>query len=278
MSFEFPRIRSNADTPPFLKWAGGKRWLVADYPKLFRFWDERYIEPFLGSGAAYFHVRPARALLSDMNKSLVRTYCALRDDWSAVLASLQSHAERHSRQYYYEIRDDDRELGDAEEAAKFIYLNRTCWNGLYRVNKQGRFNVPIGTKESVILGSDNFSATADLLRNAEIICCDFEETIDRALEEDFLFVDPPYTVQHNLNGFIKYNQHLFSWNDQIRLRDALIRADRRGARILMTNADHESIRDLYGGVFHLESVSRSSVLAGRGGIRGGVTELLIRNW
>ena len=247
-------------------------------PNLFRFWEERYLEPFLGSGAVYFHIKPQRAVLSDMNKSLVATYRALRDDWLSVYIALKEHSLRHCKEYYYKIRDNDLALTPAEEAAKFIYLNRTCWNGLYRVNRNGQFNVPIGTKDSVLLESDDFASTAAILENAQINHCDFEETIDQALADDFLFVDPPYTVQHNLNGFIKYNQHLFSWEDQIRLRDALIRADLRGARILMTNADHESIRHLYQGVFHLESARRSSVLAGRGGVRGAVTELLIRNW
>lgn len=263
---------------PFLKWAGGKRWLVFSRPDLFRFHEERYIEPFLGSGAAFFHVKPARAILSDVNADLIGAYQALKSNWADVEAGLRNHASRHAKEHYYATRSAPKSDSLADEAARLIYLNRTCWNGLYRVNREGRFNVPIGTKTSVVLDTDNFEQTADALRGVDLKCCDFEVTIDRALEDDFIFVDPPYTVQHNLNGFIKYNEKLFSWDDQVRLRDALVRADRRGARILMTNADHESIHELYEGVFHLESASRNSVLAGRGGNRGSVTELLVRNW
>jgi DNA adenine methylase len=265
-------------TTPFLKWPGGKRWLVAGRPELFNIREERYIEPFLGSGAVYFHVRPARAILSDLNADLVNVYAAVREDWASVSEALSAHAKKHSTAHYYEVRGGRTKLAMADEAARLIYLNRTCWNGLYRVNRQGFFNVPIGTKDSVILENDNFSAISNLLKQAEICQCDFEESIDQALEGDFIFADPPYTVRHNFNGFIKYNEKLFSWDDQVRLRDALVRADLRGARILMTNADHESIRSLYDGIFRQESISRNSVLAGKGGNRGVVTELLIRNW
>src|SRR5699024_9439870 len=113
-------------------------------------------------------------------------------------------------------------------AARFIYLNRTCWNGLYRVNKQGKFNVPIGTKVNVRLESDNFMLTSDILKKVDLLISDFENIVDGALEDDFVFADPPYTVAHNNNGFIKYNEKLFSWSDQVRLRDAIIRARERG--------------------------------------------------
>lgn len=272
------QIAERRQVTPFLKWAGGKRWLISSRPDLFRFWEERYIEPFLGSGSVYFHIRPPRAILSDLNGALITAYQCVRERWTEVSHWLTRHADRHSKAYYYEVRDELTLLDSVQEAARLIYLNRTCWNGLYRVNRAGRFNVPVGTKSSVLLDTDDFEAVAAALQGAQLASCDFETTIDQALENDFIFVDPPYTVQHNLNGFIKYNEQLFSWGDQVRLRDALVRADRRGARILMTNADHQSIRDLYDGVFFLESISRSSVLAGRGGNRGVVTELLVKNW
>jgi DNA adenine methylase len=262
---------------PFLKWAGGKRWFVHARPDLLRFQEERYIEPFVGSGAVYFHLQPFRAQLSDANRDLIATYQAIKSDWRRVHSELRNYADRHSAENYYLARGV--RSGDIySEAARFIYLNRTCWNGLYRVNRKGEFNVPIGTKTNVLLPSDDFERIAGLLDSADLYHRDFEVAIDDAAEDDFLFVDPPYTVKHNLNGFLKYNENIFSWDDQVRLRDALIRADARGARILMTNADHESIRELYDGVFWLEPIARNSVLAGAGGTRGQVTELLIRNW
>ena len=263
---------------PFLKWAGGKRWLVSARPELFQFREERFIEPFLGSGAVFFHVRPQRAILSDVNPELVSTYATIKDRWPAVQHALQRHARSHSNDYYYTVRSVTLVDDEVQKAARFIYLNRTCWNGLYRVNRRGQFNVPIGTKTSVTLPTDDFQATSLVLAGAKLYCRDFNETIESATEDDFLFVDPPYTVKHNLNGFIKYNENLFSWDDQVRLKEALVRADKRGVRILMTNADHASIHDLYRGAFRLESVSRSSVLAGGIHGRGKVTELLVRNW
>ncbi len=262
---------------PFLKWAGGKRWMVYARPDLLQFHEERYIEPFVGSGAVYFHLKPSRACLSDANRDLIATYQAIKSDWRRVHSALTDYANKHSPENYYLTRDE-RSTDIYDEAARFIYLNRTCWNGLYRVNRKGVFNVPIGTKTNVLLPTDNFERIARLLESAELHHRDFEIAINDAMEDDFLFVDPPYTVKHNLNGFLKYNENIFSWDDQIRLRDALIRADARGARILMTNADHESIRELYDGIFWFEPIARNSVLAGTGGTRGRVTELLIRNW
>ena len=165
-----------------------------------------------------------------------------------------------------------------ERAARLLYLNRTCWNGLYRVNLKNEFNVPIGTKTDVVLSTDNFVALSELLRGASIVSCDFEETIDNAAEGDFVFVDPPYTVKHNLNGFVKYNDRIFSWADQVRLRDAVARASARGASVLVTNANHYSIRELYDGVGLQTVLSRASVLAANSVFRSRVEELSIRTW
>jgi DNA adenine methylase len=135
--------------------------------------------------------------------------------------------------------------------------------------------VPIGTKSAVIMATDDWDAMSHLLKSAQLICGDFENSIDAAMEGDFVFADPPYTVKHNLNGFIKYNDALFSWGDQIRLKDALLRARQRGARVVVTNAHHASIRDLYSEHFLLEPVTRASVLAGSPVHRGRYEELLI---
>ena len=141
---------------PFLKWAGGKRWLT-HHRDLGIFPDkyETYIEPFVGSGAIFFHLRPQKAILSDINKLLIDTYQAIKDDWRLVRKYLKQHHEKHSKRYYYKMREA-KLLSRYQKAARFIYLNRTCWNGLYRVNTDGKFNVPIGTKSNVILDSDDF--------------------------------------------------------------------------------------------------------------------------
>lgn len=257
---------------PFLKWAGGKRWLTASL-KL-SLGTGRYYEPFLGSGAVYFSTRPKRAVLSDVNAELIDTYRCVRDRPDELKLALDEHAKLHSANYYYQVRAAV-PTGLIERASRFIYLNRTCWNGLYRVNRQGKFNVPIGTKDSVILDSDSWTGLAELLSGATLLNQDFEETIALADEGDTIFADPPYTVKHNHNGFIKYNESIFSWEDQIRLCDALSAAAGRGATVIATNAAHASIQELYGGLFSIETLSRASVLAGNAQARGVYDELLI---
>lgn len=260
---------------PFLKWAGGKRWLSTRIVDLIGPLKGKYIEPFLGSGAVFFSLKPTASLLSDKNHELVNAYTAIKSDHKRVVELLEEHQKKHSKDYFYKIRDY-RPRCEFRMAARFIYLNRTCWNGLYRVNLEGRFNVPIGTKSSVLMDTDDWERISKLLKSAKLTCADFEDSIDQAREDDVVFADPPYTVKHNLNGFIKYNDALFSWSDQIRLRNALLGARERGARVIVTNAHHQSIRELYGDHFILESVTRSSVLAGSPAHRGKYEELLIR--
>lgn len=259
---------------PFLKWAGGKRWLVAGGHRLVVPKGARYFEPFLGSGAMFFASKPTAAVLSDTNAALVETYQAIKSDWSRVEAHLRVHARMHSEEYYYQVRAT-RYRTPHTRAAQFIYLNRTCWNGLYRVNRDGWFNVPKGTKTTVILDGDDFEAIARSLDVAEIVCVDFEQVIDQARAGDVVFADPPYTVRHQHNGFVKYNEVLFSWGDQIRLRDTLLRAKQRGVSILVTNADHSSLRHAYAEGFDVRTMSRYSAIAGDSGRRGRFPELLI---
>ena len=158
-----------------------------------------------------------------------------------------------------------------------LYLNRVCFNGIYRVNRRGEFNVPVGTKTRVVLPTDDFPAASRLLGKAEIVQGGFSTVIRNAGDGDFVFSDPPYTVRHNNNGFIKYNEILFSWLDQVSLADELIGAKERGARILCTNANHASVRELYEGKgFKLSVVSRYSSISASAAKRGYYEELLIQ--
>lgn len=260
-------------TLPFLKWAGGKRWLIAGdllpTPDVF----ERYVEPFVGSGAVFFHLRPKKALLADLNGELICLYKIIRDRPADLWSSMQSHQNRHCKDYYYKIRSAV-PVDELERASRFLYLNRTCWNGLYRVNLKGVFNVPIGTKNTVVFATDDFESVSKLLSGAQILCSDFEAVIDECGQGDFVFIDPPYTVQHNYNNFLKYNEKIFNWDDQIRLRDAVVRAVERGAAIAVTNADHQTIRDLYDSIGTYTQLHRHSVLAGKATKRGATTEAL----
>jgi DNA adenine methylase len=260
---------------PFLKWAGGKRWLVERSDFHIPEFDGRYIEPFLGGGAMFFGVSSRNSLISDVNEKLIEVYKSIRDNHSEVIFYLSEHQAHHSQEYYYRMRSlviEDK----AERAAQFLYLNRTCWNGLYRENLKGQFNVPIGTKSKIAPPDEDWVATVAALQGSEICCCDFEKSIDRAESDDLLFIDPPYTTAHNFNGFVKYNQKIFTWDDQIRLRDSVARAVSRGAKALITNADHPSVISLYEGVGVPEHIARASVISGKNAGRQNTTELIIR--
>lgn len=266
---------NNTSPLPFLKWAGGKRWLVERFPHYFTIKYHRYIEPFLGSGAVFFRMRPKRAILSDRNQRLIETYEALRDEHCAVKNLLYRYDCLHSVDHYYKVRSQ-KLRSRAARAAQLIYLNRTCWNGLYRVNRQGTFNVPIGTKTKVVLESDAFDEVAELLSGVTLRTCDFAESFSGAGRGDFVFVDPPYTVKHDNNGFIKYNEGLFSWADQIRLRDCIEAAIGRGANVLLTNAYHPSVRALYKHIGEHEKVRRASVIAASADNRRECYELVVK--
>lgn len=258
---------------PFIKWAGGKRWLLNDPSFSLPQFSGRYIEPFLGGGAIFFHLAPSSAILSDVNERLIATYRSIRDEWRMVESSLAEFQERHSKEFYYEERSRQHSSSHVR-AAQFLYLNRTCFNGLYRENLKGQFNVPLGTKTKVTLLDDDFEKASKILSCAELRVDDFEAVVAEATEGDLVFLDPPYTTAHNCNGFVKYNQKIFTWDDQKRLMDAIRGAKTRGARVILTNADHECIHELYDNLGAPIVVSRSSVMSGSVSSRRGTTEAL----
>jgi DNA adenine methylase len=259
---------------PFLKWVGGKRWLAMHYHHLFPTRFDRYVEPFLGSAAVFFYLQPDNALLSDSNSELINTYQQVRSNAAEIQAALRRHHQNHNETYYY-VERRRKHRADHERAAQFIYLNRVCWNGLYRVNTRGEFNVPLGTKTNVILPTDDFYQSAVILKNANLLISDFEPVMMQVRADDFVFIDPPYVTRHNFNGFVKYNDKLFRWEDQERLCTVIRDAATRGAKILVTNADHPSIRDLYRGVGRHLTLNRSSLLAADPMNRSSITEVAI---
>lgn len=273
-------IKENlSSTQPFLKWAGGKRWLTACIDSEFKLPQyNRYVEPFLGSGAMFFHQKPKKAILSDLNEDLINAYIAIQKDWKTVSSILNKLQRLHSRSFYYSTRAQaPRSM--FTRAANFIYLNRTCFNGIYRVNQKGEFNVPIGTKTNVVLDTDDFEKISELLQGATLFSGDFEKAINKAKAGDFIFADPPYTVKHAYNGFVKYNEKLFSWEDQVRLKNALVKASERGAFVMMTNAYHSSIKSLYWGTgFKKEIILRNSLVAASRDKRGKYEEFVITNY
>lgn len=260
---------------PFLKWPGGKRWFVSNYADLLPSQYNRYIEPFLGGGSVFFYLKPEQSILGDKNIELITTYKSIRNDWISLEKLLGKHQKKHSDAYYYKIREQmptDR----VEQAARFIYLNRTCFNGIYRVNLSGKFNVPKGEREVVIFETDDFEGVSRLLANVDLRVADFEELVNEACKNDLIFADPPYTVRHNQNGFVKYNETLFSWEDQERLAESLARAKKRGVKIVSTNANSPSIRELYEKKgFDLKTVSRFSSISADPKSRKQFDELVI---
>jgi DNA adenine methylase len=262
---------------PFLKWPGGKRWLIARHRNMFPKSYGTYIEPFLGGAAVFFALSPEKACLSDANAELINAYNRIKKDRLKVEKGLARYQKKHDSDFYYRVRAAN-PADPVARAIRFLYLNRTCFNGIYRVNKSGQFNVPIGTKNAVSFDEGYLEAIANSLRKVRIRARDFAVAIKKAQKGDFVFIDPPYTVMHNSNGFVKYNSQLFSWNDQARLAAEIKAAGHRGVLVMMSNADHSSVRELYRGFGTHHTMTRTSVLAGDPERRRSSTELLVTNY
>lgn len=264
---------------PFLKWPGGKRWLIKKMPEVFSIQFNNYYEPFLGSGAVFFHLCPNKSVLSDVNEDLINLYVQMRDHPQLLAEQLQIHQKKHNKAYYYEMRDNDY-VSSVERAGRFLYLNRTCFNGMYRENKNGKFNVPIGTKDNCLYDIDKFEHYSSALKNTELMACDFREVIKKARTGDLLFVDPPYTIgQAQQNSFIKYNSKLFSWSDQEDLCSEIVAARNRGVIIISTNAYCDELLAMYKKEgLYVRSIEKKSTISGVIDKRRKTTELLITSF
>lgn len=275
---ESPSRRETAQLPPILRWAGGKRWLVptvrdlvAGQPQL-----RGYHEPFLGGAAVFLGLAPSGpGVLSDLNAQLIETYRAVRDDPAEVSRELVKH--RNTERYYYELRAR-RPRSAARRAARFIYLNHTSFNGIFRVNLKGQYNVPYGRRPSPqIPDSDLLAAASRNLAEFELEAQDFSVTVESVRRHDLVFLDPPYTVAHNNNGFIKYNNKLFSFYDQQRLSHSIDSIRSRGAYYILTNAAHASIAQLFDKGDRRMTVHRRNVVGGSNAERGRAAEYLFTN-
>ena len=261
---------------PFLRWAGGKTWLVRRVRALFGDLSfNHYHEPFLGGGAFFFGLQTrASASLSDTNRDLIETYATVALDVEKVIAQLQTFEQ--SASFYYDIR---RESSDCciRRAARFIYLNQTSYNGLYRVNLKGTYNVPYGARTKPFLDATTLRCTAAALDQTTLYVQDFEQSLIHIGDNDLVFIDPPYTVSHNNNGFIKYNQSLFSLEDQYRLAEYIRSLKQKGAKYILTNAAHASIKEIFDlGDLRIE-VARASLIGGKKAERGQVSEYIFTN-
>ena len=242
-----PAPKSSILAPrPFLKWAGGKGQLIRQYQPFFPAHFTTYYEPFLGGGAIYFHLLPQQAELTDINPELVNVYCCIRDRVEDVIDLLQTHKQQHSKDYYYQVRSQAN-LPAIERAARLIYLNKTCFNGLYRENSKGAFNVPIGRyKNPKICDPDLLRAAAAALQAAQIEVNSFEQVCDRATgPDDFVYFDPPYHPLNATSKFTAYSRYAFRDEDQVRLRDTFVALAARGVKVMLSNSDCPFIRELY---------------------------------
>ncbi len=274
-----PRISTVTDehnSPPFLKWAGGKQWLVPQLRSLLSLHGGKYIEPFLGGASVFLTLRPPNAWLSDTNRELIQTYRVVKKDAEGIIAILKGFS--FTKRFYYSVRQW-RPGTVTEAAARFIYLNRTCWNGLYRVNRLGAFNVPKGSfaRRPDFVVAERLRAAHDALRHAHLSCQDFEAACQRAKPGDTIYLDPPYTMGHANNGFLRYNEKVFSWDDQQRLAKLAHGLIHKGCRVVISNADHPNIQELYPGFF-ITRVVRASRVAADSAKRRAVSELLITSF
>ena len=241
----------------------------------------RHVEPFFGGGALFFARRPVRALLSDVNPSLVTTYEAVRDDVDELIGQLTHLSETHSATRYYQVRhhyNHGQRITPTERAAMFIYLNKTCFNGLHRVNRRGEFNVPAGRYDKPrILDADLLRSASAELQKADLRCTGFEALLAHAKPGDFVYFDPPYEPASATASFTAYAQNGFGREDQERLRDVYAALDRRRCKLMLSNSDVPFIRDLYS-KFHIDTVAARRAINCDATKRGVVSEVVVRNY
>ena len=245
----------NAKPKPFVKWVGGKRQLLRQFrelglypPEDFNPITNTYYEPFVGGGAVFFDLLPKNAELSDLNNELVTTYNVIKNNVDELIQSLQKHI--YDKEYYLEVRAKKVEdLSDVEVASRFIFLNRTGFNGLYRVNKSGQFNVPFGRYNNpVICDEDNLRRVSDALQDVTITHQDYKHVLKTAKNGDFIYLDPPYYPINATSSFTSYTAEGFLEKEQTELRDTFIKWHNKGCFAMLSNSDTPFINELYSGL------------------------------
>jgi len=273
---------------PFIKWVGGKRGLLTQillhFPKEFG----NYYEPFIGGGAVFFELfsqgllKDKKVILSDINKELINTYIIVRDKPYDLIKNLESYKKQHSKEFYYEIRELDRKeeyknLSNIEKATRFIYLNKTCFNGLYRVNKKGYFNTPMGKyKNPNISDKETILNASEALQNVTIECKSFEEVLNFATKNDLVYFDPPYYPLNKTSNFTSYDSNSFLEDKQIELFNVFKNLSNKGVNVIQSNSNSEFIRDLYKS-FDIQIVNANRFINAKSSGRGKINEVLIRS-
>lgn len=272
---------------PFVKWVGGKRQLLKQFRELgfyppdgFDPITNTYFEPFVGGGAVFFDLLPKKAELSDLNKELVITYNVIKNDVEGLIKSLKKY--KHDKEYFLRIRSQRVEkLSDLQIASRFIYLNRTGFNGMYRVNSRGEFNVPFGKYNNpLICDEQNLRRVSKALQKVSIKHQDYKEVLKKAKSGDFIYFDPPYYPVSKTASFTSYTAESFLAKEQVELRDTFIELDKRGCFVMLSNSDTPFINKIYSGI---KGVKINKIVAGRAinskaSGRGKITEVLITNY
>ena len=278
--------QTKKDLRPFLKWAGGKRQLLATISQYFPRRFGSYYEPFLGAGAVLFTLQPTRAVVSDVNTQLMDCYSAVKRYPDELLGLCRDHQQRHDKDYYYLIRDQVCDGGfykktQVERAAAFIYLNKTCFNGLFRVNSRGKLNVPYGYySKPTIANASNIKAISEYLNKQGITISagDFSKTVVGAREGDFIYFDPPYYPISTTSSFAAYNAKKFLEREQVRLKETCDDLIDRGCQVLISNSSADFIRETYSDRrYKIISIEASRSINSVAARRGRVKEFLIHS-
>jgi DNA adenine methylase len=266
---------------PFLKWVGGKRQLLVEIKKNMPTKFNNYFEPFVGGGALFFDLELESATINDYNSELINTYLNVRDNSSNLIDSLKNH--KNESDYYYKIRNLDKDnniqnLSSLERASRFIYLNKTCFNGLYRVNKKGEFNAAFGhSKNPNICDEETITAASNALKKANILCGDFQNIKNLIKKGDFIYFDPPYEPISTTSNFVSYTETGFNFEMQTKVKELCDYINSIGAYFLVSNSDSNDIKQLFKD-YTIKTVQATRSINSDSTNRGFVNELLIKNY
>lgn len=277
-------MTKNVLVMPILKWVGGKRQLLDDIMPLVNAKCSTYVEPFVGGGAVFFRLQPAKAIINDYNSELINVYLTIRDYPEKLIEKLQEHDSNNSEEYFYMMRSKDRDdnyefLSDIDKAARIIYLNKTCYNGLYRVNSAGQFNTPYGKyKNPNIVNETTIRAISKYLNNPkiQIMQGDYKKVLSKVRKGAFVYLDPPYMPISSSSSFTGYTENGFSYEKQVELKQQCDKLRDRGISFLQSNSDCSEIRELYKD-YKVISVQAKRSINSKGDKRGEINEVLIIN-
>ena len=287
MTIKLNRLISNYQ--PFVKWVGGKRGLLEQILPLFPKDFNNYFEPFVGGGAVFFELfsrgilEGKKVVLSDINKELINTYLVVRDNPNELIKKLKEYEANHSKEFYYQIRELDRKeefenLSNVEKATRFIYLNKTCFNGLYRVNKKGYFNTPIGSyKKPNIADVKTILNASEALADVTILNQSFDKVLTQAKKDDFIYFDPPYYPLNATSNFTSYDSNCFLEEEQFRLFETFNKLAKQGVKVVESNSDTKFIKELYKN-YDIQIVNANRFINSKSSGRGKISEVLIRSF